>query len=66
MKYKPMTAIAVTFAAFGTAAFADANDNQLVINGETEIVTEAAAPDHMENTLLCMQGLQQRSFQFSY
>ena len=61
MKYKPMTAIAVTLAAIGTAAFADADDHQLVINGETEIVTEAAAPDHMENIDTIYSGWRFRS-----
>lgn len=36
-------------AGFAAPAFADPDDDQLVVNGEIEMITEAAAPAHMEN-----------------
>ncbi|MDA7426061.1 sulfur oxidation c-type cytochrome SoxA [Thalassococcus lentus] len=48
MKFKAMTAIAALLVA--PIAFAGgADDDKLVLNGEIEMVTKAAAPAHMEN-----------------
>jgi len=49
MRYRTMTALAVALAALGTTGFAEPDEDQLVINGEIEMVTETAAPEHMEN-----------------
>lgn len=49
MKFKALTAIAALVVAPGLA-LAQADDDTLVINGEIEMVTKTAAPDHMEDT----------------
>jgi sulfur-oxidizing protein SoxA len=49
MKFKALTAIAALVVAPGLA-FAQADDDNLVINGEIEAVTKTAAPAHMEDT----------------
>ncbi|WP_135501729.1 sulfur oxidation c-type cytochrome SoxA [Roseovarius aestuariivivens] len=49
MKFKALTAIAALMIAPGVA-FAEPDDDTLVINGETEMVTKTAAPAHMEGT----------------
>ena len=49
MKFTALTAIAALLAA--PAAFAEADDDSLVINGEIEIVTETAAPAHLDGHL---------------
>lgn len=48
MKFKALTAIAAV--AFAGSAVAD-EDAQLVLNGETEMVTTAAAPAHLSDVL---------------
>ena len=49
MKFKALTAIAALVVAPGLA-LAQADDDNLVINGEIEAVTKTAAPAHMEDT----------------
>jgi len=49
MKFKVLT-VAVLTAALPTLSSADPDDDKLVINGEIEIATKAAAPAHMEET----------------
>jgi sulfur-oxidizing protein SoxA len=48
---KSITALAAVSALAASAAWADADDDVLVINGEIEIVTKTAAPDHLEGAL---------------
>ena len=48
MKLKSLTS-AIAVLALGAGAAAAAEDSQLIINGETEIVTWTKAPEHMEN-----------------
>ena len=50
MNYKSWTAIAV-LAAAPIAAFADADEDALVVNGEIEMITQAAAPDHLSDVM---------------
>ncbi|MBE1284117.1 MAG: sulfur oxidation c-type cytochrome SoxA [Rhodobacteraceae bacterium] len=50
MKFKAMTAIAALVAA-PLSAVADPDDDTLVVNEEIEMVTKAAAPDHLSDTL---------------
>ncbi|MDK3017548.1 sulfur oxidation c-type cytochrome SoxA [Pseudodonghicola flavimaris] len=50
MKFKAMTAIAAVAMALPALTWADADDDELVINGEIEIVTKAPAPAFMEDT----------------
>ncbi|MDF1729019.1 MAG: sulfur oxidation c-type cytochrome SoxA, partial [Sulfitobacter sp.] len=49
MKFKALTVAALTVA-MPVMALAGPDDDKLVINGEIEIVTKAAAPAHMEET----------------
>ncbi|UWQ22411.1 sulfur oxidation c-type cytochrome SoxA [Jannaschia sp. W003] len=49
MKTLMLPAAVLAFAA--GAAQADPDDDQLVVNGDLEIVTEAAAPDHLEGAI---------------
>lgn len=51
MSYKKILTNTVAFAAvagMGLAAWAGPDENNLVINGEVEIITQTAAPEHME------------------
>lgn len=48
MKLKSLTS-AIAVLALGAGAAAAAEDSQLIVNGETEIVTWTKAPAHMEN-----------------
>ncbi|MDE4133326.1 sulfur oxidation c-type cytochrome SoxA [Phaeobacter sp. QD34_3] len=50
MKYKALTAIAVALS-LPMAAFADADDDTLVVNDEITMVTKAAAPAHVADVL---------------
>ena len=50
MYYKCWTAIAV-LAAAPLAAFADADDDNLLVNGEIKMVTQTAAPAHLSGAL---------------
>lgn len=51
MKNKKLTRVLAVLATAGlaTGASAGPDDDQLIVNDEIEIVTEAAAPEHMEN-----------------
>lgn len=51
MKFKQMTAIATLALAMPALAFADADDDKLVVNGELELVTKTAAPAHLDGAL---------------
>lgn len=51
MKFKPTTALAALALALPTMAFAEADDDTLVVNGELEMVTKAAAPAHLADDL---------------
>ncbi len=46
---------------FAMAACADPDDDQLVVNEEIEMITEAAAPDHMERVRTIYSGWRFRS-----
>ena len=50
MKFKAMTAIAALAVSLPALVAADPDDDVLVINGETEIITKAPAPAFMEDT----------------
>ena len=50
MKFKALTAVAALMVAMPAITLADPDDDTLVLNGETEMVTKAAAPAHMEET----------------
>lgn len=50
MNYKAISAVAALIA-LPAGAMADADDDKLVINGETEIVTKAPAPAHMADAV---------------
>ncbi|SDL61895.1 sulfur oxidation c-type cytochrome SoxA [Aliiruegeria lutimaris] len=57
MKFKAMTALSLTLAvAAAGSANADPVEDELIVNGETEIVTKTAAPAHMENIDEVMSG----------
>ncbi|MDA7430232.1 sulfur oxidation c-type cytochrome SoxA [Primorskyibacter aestuariivivens] len=49
MKFKALTAAAALLAVSGTAFAGGPDDDTLVLNGEIEMVTKTAAPEHMEN-----------------
>ena len=51
----------VAAAGFAAAAWADPDEDQLTVNGEIEMVTEAAAPAHMENLDTIYSGWRFRS-----
>lgn len=50
MKFKAMTAIAALVVSMPAMSLAGPDDDNLVINGEIEITTKAAAPAHMADT----------------
>ena len=50
MKFKALTAVAALMVAMPAITLADPDDDTLVLNGETEMVTKAAAPAHMAET----------------
>ncbi|MGD9864845.1 MAG: sulfur oxidation c-type cytochrome SoxA [Pseudodonghicola sp.] len=50
MKFKAMTAIAAVAIALPALVWADPDDDVLIINGETEMITKAPAPAYMEDT----------------
>lgn len=54
-------ALAAAAGALAVAAYADPDEDQLTINGEIEIVTEAAAPSHMEYVDTIYSGWRFRS-----
>ena len=61
---KTLKALSTSVAALGLLAgplLAEADDDQLVINGDIEIVTEAEAPAHMENVDTIYSGWRFRS-----
>ena len=59
---KLTSALAIVAAAgLATGAWADPDDDSLVINGEIDIVTETAAPAHMENVDTIYSGWRFRS-----
>ena len=51
MKFKQLTAIAALTLPLPAVAFADADDDKLVVNEELEIVTKAPAPAHLSDAL---------------
>ncbi|SHK02210.1 diheme cytochrome SoxA (sulfur oxidation) [Shimia gijangensis] len=51
MKFKAMTAIAALVISTPFMASADADDDQLVVNGEIEMITKAPAPAHLADAL---------------
>lgn len=51
MKFKAMTAIAALAVSVPMLATAGPDDDTLVINGDLEMVTKAAAPDHLSDVL---------------
>ncbi|MGH1453631.1 MAG: sulfur oxidation c-type cytochrome SoxA [Paracoccaceae bacterium] len=51
MKNIAKTAVAALLLSVPASAFADADDDKLVINGETEIVTKTTAPAHLDGAL---------------
>lgn len=51
MKFKAMTAIAALAISMPMLAFAEADDDKLVINEELEMVTKAPAPAHLNGAL---------------
>lgn len=62
MKKTLTSALAIAMVGgFGTPGFAGPDDDQLTINGEIEIVTEVAAPAHMENVDTIYSGWRFRS-----
>ncbi|MBU3259412.1 sulfur oxidation c-type cytochrome SoxA [Roseovarius sp. PS-C2] len=63
MKFNAMTAVAAVMLAVPGMASADPDDDKLIINGETEIVTKAPLPAHMEeaNMDMIMSGWHFRS-----
>lgn len=59
---KTFTSMAAAVATFGAAAaFADADEDQLIVNDEIEMVTEAAAAAHLENLDTVYSGWRFRS-----
>ena len=64
MSYKKTLISTFAFAAvvgFGASAWAGPDEDNLVVNGEIEMVTEAAAPDHMEYVDTIYSGWRFRS-----
>ena len=51
MKFKAMTAIAALAFSAPFMASAEADDDVLVVNGEIEMVTKAAAPAHLQDVM---------------
>lgn len=60
-KFSVVSAAALAVSAIAGAALAGPDDDTLVINDEIEIVTEAAAPAHMENVDTIYSGWRFRS-----
>jgi len=60
-KWFTMASVAAVATALSVPAFADPDEDTLIINGEIEIVTEAAAPAHMENIDTIYSGWRFRS-----
>ncbi|MRU17001.1 sulfur oxidation c-type cytochrome SoxA [Roseovarius sp. A21] len=52
MKFNAMTAVAALMLAVPGVASADPDDDNLVINGETEMITKAEVPAHMEDVAM--------------
>jgi len=50
MKFKALTAVAALMVTIPAITLADPDDDTLVLNGETEMVTKVAAPAHMAET----------------
>lgn len=55
------TGLATAVGFVGLAVWADPDQNQLIINGEIEIVTETEAPAHMDNVSTIYSGWRFRS-----
>ena len=51
MRNTVLRSVSIVLAMGAGAAFADPDDDQLVINDEIEIITEAAAPDHLDGAM---------------
>ncbi|WP_204114520.1 sulfur oxidation c-type cytochrome SoxA [Shimia biformata] len=51
MKFKAMTAIAAVILTVPMWAAADPDDDNLILNGETEMTTKAAAPAHLADVM---------------
>ncbi|WP_088625541.1 sulfur oxidation c-type cytochrome SoxA [Oceanicola sp. 22II-s10i] len=51
MKFKALSVAALALATTATLTWAEADDDQLVINGDLEITTKAAAPAHLDGAL---------------
>lgn len=51
MKFKAMTAVAALLLSVPAMTLADPDEDQLVINGEIESITETAAPAHLSDVL---------------
>lgn len=49
MKFKSMTAVAALMLTLPGVSLADPDDDTLIINGETEMITKAPLPAHMED-----------------
>lgn len=60
-KFKTLSAVLAASAAMVSVAWADADDDTLVINDEIEIVTETDAPAHTENLDTIYSGWRFRS-----
>lgn len=61
MKFKALTAIAALALSAPIAFAGGADDDTMVLNGETEMITKTAAPAHMENVDTIMSGWHFRS-----
>ena len=51
MKFKAMTAVAALLLSVPAMTLADPDEDALVVNGETEYVTETSAPAHLSDVL---------------
>lgn len=56
-----LSAIALAAAGLAAPSLAQPDEDQLVVNGEIEMITEAAAPDHLENVRTIYSGWRFRS-----
>ena len=61
MTLQKTTSVFAVLALAGGAAFADPDEDQLTVNGEISMVTEAAAPAHLENVDTIYSGWRFRS-----
>ncbi len=61
MKYKSLTALAALAISAPMVFAGGADDDTMVINGDTEMVTKATAPAHMENVSEVISGWHFRS-----